>query len=64
MLDDEFAWEVGFDTLAELREEISTRIAEAESVRIENEFREAALDAAVEAASDRGPEALDRGARS
>ena len=57
-LDDEFAEEAGFDTLDELREDIRTRIAEAESSRIENEFREAALDAAVEAATVEVPEAL------
>ena len=57
-LDDEFAEEAGFDTLAELREDIRTRIAEAEASRIENEFREAALDAAVEAATIEVPEAL------
>ena len=57
-LDDEFAEEAGFDTLDELREDIRSRIAEAESSRIENEFREAALDAAVEAATIEVPEAL------
>ena len=57
-LDDEFAEEAGFDTLDELREDIRSRIAEAESSRIENEFREAALDAAVAAATIEVPDAL------
>jgi trigger factor len=46
-LNDEFAEEAGFDTLDELRDDIRSRMAEAESSRIEAEFREAALDAAV-----------------
>jgi trigger factor len=57
-LDDEFAEEAGFDTLDELREDIRTRIAESESARIEQEFREAALDAAVAAAELDVPDAL------
>ena len=57
-LDDEFAEEAGFDTLDELREDIRTRIAESESARIETEFREAALDAAVADAELDVPDAL------
>jgi trigger factor len=57
-LDDDFAEEAGFDTLDELREDIRSRLAEAESSRIENEFREAALDAAVAAATVEVPETL------
>jgi trigger factor len=57
-LDDELAAEAGFDTLDELRDDIRSRIAEVESNRIENEFREAALDAAVEAATLDIPDAL------
>jgi trigger factor len=57
-LDDELAEEAGFDTLDELREDIRGRIAEAETSRIEAEFREAALDAAVANASVEVPEAL------
>jgi len=46
-LDDEFASEASeFDTLAELREEIRGRIAEAFERRADAEFREAAVDAA------------------
>jgi trigger factor len=57
-LDDELAEEAGFDTLDELREDIRSRMAEAETSRIEGEFREAALDAAVAAATIEVPEAL------
>jgi trigger factor len=57
-LDDEFAEEAGFDTLDELREDIRGRIAESESSRIEAEFREAALDAAVANATVEVPDTL------
>jgi trigger factor len=57
-LDDEFAEEAGFDTLGELREDIRARISESESSRIEAEFREAALDAAVANATVELPDAL------
>jgi trigger factor len=57
-LDDELAEEAGFDTLDELREDIRSRMAEAEASRIEGEFREAALDAAVAAATIDVPDAL------
>jgi trigger factor len=47
-LDDDFAVEAGgFDSLDELRAEIEERIGQAEERRIETEFREAAVDAAV-----------------
>jgi trigger factor len=47
-LDDEFASEsAGFDTLAELREDIQTRLKTADEGLIEREFEEAVLDAAV-----------------
>jgi trigger factor len=47
-LDDDFAVEAGgYDSLDELREEIESRIAQAEERAIEVEFREAAVDAAV-----------------
>ena len=47
-LDDEFASEASeFDTLAELREEIRSRIAEAFERRADAEFREASVDAAA-----------------
>jgi len=57
-LDDDLAAEAGFDTLDELRDDIRSRIAESESSRIEAEFREAALDAAVANATVDVPEAL------
>jgi trigger factor len=57
-LDDELAEEAGFDTLDELREDIRSRMSEAETSRIEGEFREAALDAAVAAATIEVPDAL------
>jgi trigger factor len=57
-LDDDLATEAGFDTLDELREDIRSRLAENESQRIEMEFREAALDAAVQAAEIDVPDAL------
>src|SRR5947209_4616842 len=47
-LDDEFASEsAGFDTLAELRDDIETRLKTADERLIEREFEEAVLDAAV-----------------
>ncbi len=46
-LDDELAVDAGFDSLEELREDISRRLLEADEKRVEDEFRQAALDAAV-----------------
>lgn len=57
-LNDELAEEAGFDTLDELREDIRSRMAEAETSRLEAEFREAALDAVVSAATVEVPDAL------
>jgi trigger factor len=57
-LDDDLAAEAGFDTLDELREDIRSRLAEADGARIAAEFREAALDSAVKAATVDVPEAL------
>jgi trigger factor len=57
-LNDEFAEEAGFDTLDELREDIRSRMAEADGSRIEAEFREAALDAAVSNATVEVPDTL------
>ena len=57
-LDDDLAAEAGFDTLDELREDIRTRLSEAETARIEAEFREAALDSAVKNAKVDVPDAL------
>jgi len=57
-LDDELAAEAGFDTLGELRADIRERMAEADSTQIDAEFREAALDTAVEGATVEIPDAL------
>jgi trigger factor len=57
-LDDDFAAEAGFDSLDELRDDIRTRLSEAATVEIESEFRQAALDAAVEAATVEVPDTL------
>jgi trigger factor len=57
-LDDELAAEAGFDTLDELRDDIRSRLGEAEASRIEAEFREAALDSAVKAAKVDVPASL------
>jgi trigger factor len=58
-LDDELASDAaGFDTLAELREDVRTRLAAQEEQAIEGEFREAVLDAAVARATVTVPDAL------
>src|SRR4051812_17389401 len=57
-VDDDLAAEAGFDTLDELREDIRTRLSEAEAARIDAEFREAALDSAVKNAKVDIPDAL------
>src|SRR3954447_7143048 len=57
-LDDELAEEAGFDSLDELRDDIRSRLSEIEGQRIDAEFREAALDAAVEKATVDVPESL------
>ena len=49
-LDDDLALDAGFESLAELREEIGSALMAADERAIEAEFREAALDAAVAAA--------------
>ncbi len=58
-LDDEFASEAaGFDSLAELREDIGSRLKEADERAIEREFEGAAVDAAVAEAEVDVPEQL------
>jgi trigger factor len=58
-LDDDFASDAGgFDTLAELREDIGKRLSEADESSIEREFEQAVLDAAVAEAEVELPEAL------
>jgi trigger factor len=57
--DDEFALEAGgFDSLAELREDIASRLREAEERAIEREFEQAVLDAAVAEAKVEVPHQL------
>jgi len=50
-LDEDFAIDAGFDDLEELREDIRAKLLEVDGETVEGEFREAALDAAVAAAS-------------
>jgi trigger factor len=58
-LDDDFASDAaGFDSLAELREDVAAKLREADETRIEAEFREAVLDAVVRDAKVDVPEAL------
>ena len=58
-LDDDLAIEAGgYDTLAELREEIEGRLREAEEAKIDQEFREAAVDAVAELAAVDVPQEL------
>jgi len=57
-LDDDFASDQGFDTLEELRADIRERLAGTEEERIEAEFREHVLDAAVAGATIDVPSAL------
>jgi trigger factor len=58
-LDDEFASEAaGFDTLAELREDISQRLRTLDERAIEREFEEAVLEAAVAEAEVEVPDKL------
>jgi trigger factor len=57
-VDDDLATEAGFDTLDELRADIRERLAEDEERRVEAEFRETVLDAAVANATIDVPDAL------
>src|ERR1700739_677324 len=57
-LDDDLAIDAGLEGLAELRDDIRSRLEEAERQRVEAEFREAALDAAVQGATVETPAAL------
>jgi trigger factor len=58
-LDDDFATEAGgFDSIDELREDIASRMREADERKIEAEFREAALDAVVAGATVEIPDSL------
>jgi trigger factor len=57
-LDDDFAIDAGFDTLAELREDIATRLRESEQAQIEHDFEDAVLDAVVAEAKVEVPHEL------
>jgi trigger factor len=58
-IDDDLASDAaGFETLEELREDIRSRLLEADRAAVEDEFREAALDAAVVASEVAVPERL------
>ncbi len=58
-LDDDFASEAGgFDSLDELREDIASRLREADSSAIEREYEEAVLQAATDEAQVEVPEKL------
>jgi trigger factor len=58
-LDDEFAASAaGFDTLSELRDDVGTRLKEADERAIEREFEEAVLSAVVDAADVEAPAKL------
>ncbi|HEX2102886.1 MAG TPA: trigger factor, partial [Solirubrobacteraceae bacterium] len=58
-LDDDFASDAaGFDTLDELREDIAAKMREADANKVDAEFREAVVDAAVRESTVDVPEAL------
>src|SRR5262249_11012601 len=58
-LDDDFASDAaGFDSLAELREDVAAKLREADETRVDSEFREAVLDAVVADARVEIPDAL------
>jgi trigger factor len=63
-IDDDLAVDAGFDSIEELGEDIRGRLIEADEARIEGEFRQAALDAAVARAKvDLTPELITARAR-
>lgn len=57
-LDEDFAIDAGFDTVEDLRQDIRTRLLEVDEQRVQSEFRDAALDAAVAQAKVEVPPAL------
>lgn len=58
-IDDEFASEAaGFDTLQELRDDVSQRLREADERTVEREYEQAVVEAAVEQAEIEIPEKL------
>jgi trigger factor len=59
-VDEDFAVDMGFDSVDELTEDIRARLGEVDGKRVDAEFREAALDAAVANAQVDTPETLVR----
>jgi trigger factor len=57
-VDEDFAVDMGFDSVAELTDDIRTRLGDADGKRVDAEFREAALDVAVAGAHVDTPDAL------
>jgi trigger factor len=58
-LDDEFALDqAGFDSLDELREDVRSKLRERDETQVEQAFREAVVDAVVQAAKVDVPDAL------
>jgi trigger factor len=57
-VNEDFAVDMGFDSVDELTEDIRARLGEADAKRVEAEFREAALDAATAEAQVQTPETL------
>jgi trigger factor len=57
-VNEDFAVDMGFDSVTELTEDIRARLGEADAKRVEAEFREAALDAAVADSHVATPETL------
>jgi trigger factor len=57
-VDEDFAVDMGFDSVDELTEDIRARLSETDAKRVDGEFREAALVAAVAAAQVDTPETL------
>lgn len=60
-INDDFATEVGYDTVQELRDDIVARMTEAEERRIKSEFREACIDAVAAKAKVEVPDELATG---
>lgn len=57
-VDEDFAVDMGFDSVTELTEDIRARLGEADSKRVDGEFREAALDVAAADAQVETPDTL------
>jgi trigger factor len=57
-VDEDFAVDMGFDSVDELTEDIRTRLGEIDAKHVDGEFREAALDAAAAEAQVQTPDTL------